>query len=112
MKFFVKKQSAVGKIDPRSEKFTAVVLKVLEEHGITDGAEKGKCAHELLQGGIHFAKALQRAQGRNTDAVIESECMLLAKVLSRYGITTETEQEQIIIEFFSELMTLAGHKVG
>ena len=107
MKFFVRKQNA-PKIDPRSEKFVAAVSEILNAHGIKDSVEQAKCSLALFQEGIKFAQGLKRANGRNTDAVIETHGIKMAAILKQYGITDETEQETMIMEFFAILLKMGG----
>ena len=107
MKFFVRKQNS-PKIDPRSEKFVAAASETLNAHGIKDPVKQSQCSLALFQEGIKFAKALKRANGRNTDAVIETHGTKMAAVLKEYGITDESEQETMIMDFFAILLKLGG----
>ena len=115
MKFFAKHNA---KIDPRSRKFVEVVTTLLEKHGITDEKKRGQCSFYLFQSTIKYYRKMQGIFEKGAEAVDEATAQKqaedMAGILSKYGITTPDEQEEIIMEYFSTLtdmgMWVAGER--
>jgi len=108
MRFFtktVKVKVNDQKVDPRSQKFVDTITSILEDHGIADDTKRKQCAFYLFNATKKFYKGIANTlemDGNKLQRMAEE----MKKSLSKFGITGEEDQEEIILEYFTKLNEL------
>lgn len=105
MKFFKK---YVKQDNPKSQEFVDAIKKNLDDHGVKNKRSQNDCALDLFKANIVLMKAI--SMGEDVNANIAAQAEKMKEVLSKYGITAQEVQEEIILGYFCTLGELAGAK--
>ena len=111
MKFFIKTRTAHNPAaNPKSKSVVDMTAQLLFDNGMTDKRLQAKCSHVLFGKTIQLAKAIQSYEraGKDTDPLLVQQETDLRAVLTKYGITDNDKQEEIIKKYLAFLVEIGG----
>ena len=93
-----------SKVDPKAKAFLEYVSQLLEEHRVSNKEARDQCCYDLFE---TMTRSFNRA-ALDRGPVQDKFLMEMAESLRVVGITTESEQEEIIIKFLAKFKRISG----